>query len=178
MTSKRKVAAVGVLAAGLTALAAPVAGAQIEDVLNELGGRVVSTTDTVIEEIGGGSPNAVVEEIIIEDYVYVTAPVEDYLPPIDQQASAPAPAPVAYGPSDSQAGYVGQAAAATASTGAESTAYIWSAAPALANTGASVIALFAVAFLALIGSAVFFYTSNRKKAAAEAEGADSPEKDA
>lgn len=145
--------------------------------LNDLGGRVISTTDTVISEIGG-APGAAYEDTIIEETHYVTAPVENYLPPApvynEPAPAAPAyqaPAPAYQAPTyasndgyvqeyyapeqyvDPNTGYADQVSAQPATT------YY---APSLANTGAAVIGIGIAAVIALVsGLSLAFWRKNK-----------------
>lgn len=163
MTIKHRsklIAAVAGVTAGMIALSAPAASANIDDVLNELGGRVISTHDEVIEEIGGNSSaGGPTQDVIIEEYVYVTAPVEDYLPPVQAPANtAPAqpaqPAPVITAQGSTGA-YTSPAPVAAVQS--------WIAAPSLANTGASVIAIAIAAVLALLAGVIAVIVSHKRK---------------
>lgn len=145
-------------------LAAPFAFAN--DAVQELGGRVISTHDTVISEIGG-SPGAAYEDTIVEDYVYVTAPVENYLPDLTYAPSAPTANTSASASNPSS--YTSGGGNYTTSSG-YSSASSYSAG--LANTGAAVISIVLagiIAALAGLGTIAHKKRNAREQEASEQE---------
>lgn len=141
-------------ALALSALAAPMVYAN--DAVRDLGGRVISTQDTVISEIGG-SPGAAYEDTIVEEYVYVTAPVENYLPPVTYAS----PAQTGTVASASGTGY-SSSSNYMSSSGYTGATYTYSSS--LANTGAAVLGLVLAAFIsALVGLGTLAHKKRNKR---------------
>ena len=165
----RKAVATGVLL-GSMAITAPLATAQVNDALKDLGGKVISTHDEVISEIGGetAGDDAQYEDTIVEETQYVTAPVEDYLPAV--QAQEPVAPPVQQYVEPQEQTYTSGYDSSYDNSYTESSNYTqaspsttWYASPTLANTGAAVISVIIVAGLAALLGIVGMILGNRKR---------------
>ena len=165
----RKAVAASVLLGGM-AITAPLATAQVNDALKDLGGKVISTHDEVISEIGGetAGAGAQYEDTIVEETQYVTAPVEDYLPAIQAQEPVAQSVQEYVEPqgqtytSGYDSNYNNSYSGSSNYTQA-SPSTTWYASPTLANTGAAIIGVVIVAGLAAALGIVGLILGNRKR---------------